>query len=284
MDIHLVQQVASQCAIALCQAKLYEAIQSEVQNRHRLDQLKDDFLSTISHELRTPIANIKMATEMLAILADQEKSLALELKRSPPRNNRALQYLNVLKEECDRALKLIEDLLHLQHLEAGTHPQQIASIHLENWLRHVIEPFETLTHNQQQVLQIDLAPDLPTLMLDPFSLSRVITELLNNACKYTPPKERISVAAQILQVSDAASPFLALQLIVANTGIEIPADALPHIFDKFYRIPNHNPWKYGGTGLGLALVKKLVEQMEGVIFVASHNHQTQFTVQLPITL
>jgi signal transduction histidine kinase len=73
-----------------------------------------------------------------------------------------------------------------------------------------------------------------------------------------------------------------LQLTIANTGVEISSKELPRIFDKFYRIPNNDPWKHGGTGLGLALVKKLVEQMEGKIWVESSNNITQFIVQLSL--
>jgi signal transduction histidine kinase len=73
-----------------------------------------------------------------------------------------------------------------------------------------------------------------------------------------------------------------LQLWIGNSGVEIPESELTHIFDKFYRVPNHDPWKHGGTGLGLALVKKLVEHLKGTIEVNSSNSQTTFTLQFPL--
>jgi signal transduction histidine kinase len=97
--------------------------------------------------------------------------------------------------------------------------------------------------------------------------------LLNNACKYTPEQEQITVRV------DAIATGISIQ--VTNTGIEIPASELPRVFDKFYRVPSADPWKQGGTGLGLALVQKLVDHLGGAIAVASEAGQTQFTLTLP---
>lgn len=111
-------------------------------------------------------------------------------------------------------------------------------------------------------------------MVDLPSLSRILTELIHNACKYTPPNETITVTA-------CAEAGL-LYLSVSNSGVEIPDEERPRIFDKFYRIPNSDRWKYGGTGLGLALVKGLTEHLGGSIEVTSTNNLTCFTVRLPI--
>lgn len=101
-----------------------------------------------------------------------------------------------------------------------------------------------------------------------------MTELLTNACKYTPAQETITVT-----VSLEASR---LHLGIAHTGVELAPEALSRMFDKFYRIPNNDPWKHGGTGLGLALVKRLVEQLRGEIKVKNHNRAVCFTVCLPV--
>jgi signal transduction histidine kinase/DNA-binding response OmpR family regulator len=281
-EINLVQQVANQCAITLRQAKLYEAAQTQVKELERLNQLKDDFLCTISHELRTPIASMKMVITLLTTITEPGRNLIAEIAQSPAQDNKVVQYFNLLQEECDRELALVEDLLNLQHIEAGTYISQISPIYLHNLLPSLIEPFETRTQNQQQNLQISLAPDLSILNIDSFCLNRIVTELLTNACKYTPAGETISISAMITQ--DATSTNLSnyFQLTVSNTGVEIAPEELPRIFDKFYRIPNKDPWKHGGTGLGLALVKKLVEQMNGKIIVESTNNCTCFVVQMPI--
>ncbi len=101
-----------------------------------------------------------------------------------------------------------------------------------------------------------------------------MAELLNNACKYTPPGEKILITGCTL--------LNTLQLQISNSGVEIPADELPFIFDRFYRVPSGDPWQQGGTGLGLALVQKLVERLGGKIEVQSHHRQTTFTLYFRI--
>lgn len=291
IEVNLVEQVANQCAIALRQARLYEAAQAQVKELQRLNQLKDDFLHTISHELRSPIANMKMVIQLLATFSNQEDNQVEVNSKLLTQNRQMLQYLTILQEECDRELLLVEDLLNLQHLEAGTYQQQLAKINLKDWFLHVIEPFEARSQNHQQYFQVNLAPKLPTVSCDSFSLSRVITELLNNACKYTPAGGTIAIELSTFQEETTqyeASICLInqsswLQFIVTNTGVEIPPAELPRIFDKFYRIPQNDPWKHGGTGLGLALVKKLVEQMGGNIIAKSANNLTEFIVQCPLS-
>ncbi|MGA9379044.1 MAG: response regulator, partial [Phormidium sp.] len=291
MEVHLVEQVANQCAIALRQARLYEAAQAQVKELQRLNQLKDEFLNTISHELRSPIANMKMVIQLLATLSNQEDNLISVNSQSSNQNSKILQYLTVLQEECDQELNLVEDLLNLQHLEAGTYYQQLSTINLRDWILHVIEPYEIRTQSHQQDFQVNLAPNLPKVNCDPFSLSRVIAELLNNACKYTPAGGTIAIELGIFQeetTQHEASISLINQccwllLIVTNTGVEISPAELTRIFDKFYRIPQNDPWKHGGTGLGLALVKKLVEQMGGNIIAKSAKNLTQFIVQCPLS-
>lgn len=282
MEIHLVQQVANQCAIALRQARLYEAAQMQVKELERLNQLKDDFLSTISHELRTPIASMKMVLELLMAVADQGCNLVEGMTNTSAQDNRVVQYFQVLQEECDRELALVEDLLSLQHVEAGTYTTQRIPINLQDLIPYLVEPFEIRTQNQQQTLQVNLAPDLPSIYSDPQSINRIITELLSNACKYTPAGETISISVSITPEVTASVSTHSLQLNISNTGAGIAPEELPRIFDKFYRIPNNDPWKHGGTGLGLALVKKLVEKVGGAITVDSRNQITCFRVDLPL--
>ena len=275
-EIRLIKQVTNQCAIALRQSHLYQAAQAQVRELQKLNQLKDDFLSTISHELRTPIASIKMVIRLLKLAIGQASPSWETTFDTNISTNKIPQYLEILQEECEQELRLIQDLLDLQHLEAGTQPLDVIPINLNLWFAHVIEPFESRCSEQQQILQVELAPNLPFLTTDAFCLGRILTELLNNACKYTPAGETITLTAQtngeIVSIS------------VTNSGVEIPAEAIEHVFDKFYRVPNNDPWKHGGTGLGLALVKKLVKHLSGEIEVKSKNNLTCFTVAIPLLL
>lgn len=266
-EIRLVQQVANQCVIALRQARLYQAAQAQVEELERLNRLKDDFLNTVSHELRTPMASIKMATHLL--------EASLHAIPFPDKTPSPLKYLKVLREECEREISLINDLLDLSHLDAGSEPLLISHIHLHLWIPCVAEAFLERTRLQHQALRWHIPADLPPCTTDFTHLEGILRELLNNACKYTPAHETILITATTQP--DAGE----LQIKVSNSGIEIPTSELGRIFDRFYRIPNNDPWKYGGTGLGLALVKKRVELIQGRIGVTSSGGWTTFTVALP---
>lgn len=273
-ELRLVQQVANQCAIAIRQARLYQAAQTQVQELTWLNQLKDDFLSTVSHELRTPVANIKVASRMLELTLKQLNGDASTLTFSESLTEKVNHYLNILQSECQREIRLIEDLLDLRRLEEGQLTLSIQPIRLEAWLPSIIKPFDALAQTRQQTLTVDLPQNNElTLDTDSNSLERILTELLQNACKYTPPGETIHL--QIEQVSQGVC------FRIINTGVEIPIREISQIFDKFYRIPSADPWKQGGTGLGLALVKKLASSLDGTITVYSQSNQTVFTLTLP---
>ncbi|MBW4693562.1 MAG: GAF domain-containing protein [Lyngbya sp. HA4199-MV5] len=264
LEIRLVQQVANQCAIALRQSRLYQAAQAQVEELERLNQLKDDFLSTVSHELRTPMSNIKMATQMLELTL---KPLGVLDHEADPIN----RYFSIIREEGQREIGLINDLLDLTRLDAGTEPINLTSIALQPFLAHLAEPFFDRVRRQQQYLILQLPDQLPALTTDRTDLERIVTELLQNACKYTPAGEAITLSAHTTPT--------ALTICVSNAGVEIPEIERDRIFDKFYRIPNNDPWKYGGTGLGLALVKKLAERLNASIRVTSEHQQTTFTLE-----
>lgn len=267
LEVQLVEQVATQCAIALRQARLYESAQAQVKALEKVNWLKDDFLSTVSHELRTPVSNMKMAIRMLELALGRMENLN-------GTRQKAQQYLQILQSECQREIDLINDLLDLQRLVSGKQTTDVQTINLLHWLPQVVEPFQERAHARQQTLRLELPQqELPPLTADTASLERILSELVNNACKYTPPNETITIRAQ----SDASNA----QFSVSNSGVEIPPDELPLIFNKFYRIPNADPWKQGGTGLGLALAQRLAENMEGQIQVESHHKVTTFTVVVP---
>lgn len=267
-EIRLVQQVADQCAIALRQARLYSSAQVQVSELARLNQLKDDFLSTISHELRTPIANIQMSIELLEI----------NLKRLGVFDGNpgsVPQYLEILKKECRREGKLINNLLDFARLDGDIEPIKLSSTEPDAWLAQIVEPFLVQSYGRHQ-FQLSLPSGLPRLQTDLDHLERVITELLTNAYKYTPQGEKIAVGV--------ASHATRLRFIVSNSGVEIEPEEQERIFQQFYRIPNSDRWKYGGIGLGLALAKKFTEGLGGQIWVESGHNATTFIVEVPLEL
>jgi len=296
-----------------------------VEELERLNRIKDDFLSTVSHELRTPMSNIKLSTQMLEINLKRLGLLDSESSAIP-------RYFQILKEEGQREINLINNLLDLSRLNDKNDPIVPTVIHLNAWLPKLVKPFVERAGSQEQTFYLEVADHLPTLTTDLFKLERILNELLNNACKYTPPGAKIVMSAQVMGTAGSEegctraedwengssygshdpSPYSSIQasaavrssssrypqgvasrhpqeiqkdcllLSVSNSGVEIPLEEHHRIFDKFYRIPSSDPWKHGGTGLGLALVKGLVEHLQGTITVKSTAGQTTFTVELPL--
>lgn len=275
-EIRLVQQVANHCAIAIRQARLYQESQSQVRELEQVNNLKDDFLSTVSHELRTPVTSMRVALQLLGVSLTQELDLEQELTKPDIEQSRIARYYRILKEECEREISLINDLLDLQRLDVGNHELALQAIQINEWLPALVNSFQERATSRKQQLNIYIAENSPVLQSDLSSLDRIWAELLNNACKYTPPGGTIT-----LSVTPENEDCLRFAL--TNTGVEIPQDELPRIFDKFYRVPSADPWKQGGTGLGLALVQKLVDHIDGVIIVTSENNQTCFTIELPLS-
>ena len=264
-EVILVEQVASQCAIAIRQARLYQQSQIQVEELARLNLLKDDFLKTISHELRTPMSSILLAAETLETLLERE----IGDKKSTTFN----KVLDIFRSACDRQNNLVSDLLTLCYIDANKEIMRTQWIDLSIWLPQIVEPFIKRIDRQQQTLKIDLPADLPEFKSDISTIERILSELLNNACKYTPTGETICFAARMIGEK--------MCLSVSNTGVEISSIEQERVFDKFYRIPNRDPWRFGGTGIGLALVKNLSELIGGNIYLASEPGITRFTLELP---
>jgi PAS domain S-box-containing protein len=281
------RRLAEERNLAMERARYLEQQMAELQ---RLNQLKDDFLSTVSHELRTPLSNIKMAVRLLETVLDQQSILGSQTRFNSQSMNR---YLKILEDQCDQELMLVNDLLDMRALDADACPLELTSIQLQNWIPHIVESFEARTQTQQQGLQVNLPPELPPLISELSSLTRILSELLNNACKYTPAGEQIVVTVRVIsgdkednEDNKAESlphypPAGGVQIDVSNSGVRIPTEELLRIFDPFYRIPKNDPWKHGGTGLGLALVKKLLVRLQGKIDVTSTQDWTTFTIEIP---
>ncbi|MEN9260277.1 MAG: PAS domain S-box protein [Thermostichus sp. HHBFW_bins_43] len=257
-EIRFAEQIANQCSIAIRQARLYQKTQTQLQQLMELNQLKEDFLNMVSHELRTPLTSMKMALKMLEVSGIAEPQA---------------RYFNILKEEWQKELDLVNDLLDLQRLESGNHPLEPICFSLQEWLEGLLAPF-VLRFQERQLTFIPQIPPHPiSFTTDVGLLTRILSELLNNAAKYTPAGEQVH-----LWVS-TDSPYLRLR--VTNTGVQIPPEHLPRIFEKFHRVRQLDHAQQGGTGLGLPLVKKAVELLRGDLWVESQENRTLFEVSLP---
>jgi signal transduction histidine kinase len=250
-------------------ADLAELIE-QISELESLCQSKNDFINNISHDLRAPLMNIKMAVRMLKISLATDSTISNLLLGHP-----AEKYLRVLDLECDREVELINDILDLQRLELAIDQIHLEPVELATWLPKTIEPFIQRTDTRGQKLTIHVPEQLPTVATDRFYLTKIITELLNNACKYTHVDGKIVVSV------DPALDSGWLTIVIGNQA-EIDQKYLPHIFDQFYRVPGADRSQQGGTGLGLSLVKKLVTQLNGQICVASNEGWMEFSIKLPV--
>ncbi|KAM3101454.1 response regulator [Phormidesmis sp. 146-12] len=235
-------------------------IQKKVLELQELNHQKDDLVSTITHDMRAPLTTIKVALQLIESVPDNRK-----------------QYTEIALSACDQCDALIQNLLDLYQLESGEALATPEPIDLREQLNKIIQSFQIRTRDRQQTFKVDLPVHLPTILYDSVGLQRIFIELLNNACKYTPSSGEI-----LFKVceSNLHSRCAMLRFLVVNQA-EIPQADLPRIFDKFYRGVGCDRWPQGGTGLGLALVKKLIDQLQGTIDVKSRDGWTTFVVELP---
>ncbi|MFP4296379.1 MAG: ATP-binding protein [Spirulinaceae cyanobacterium] len=247
------------------QAKLSEKMRQQIDQLQHLNQLKDEFLDTIQHELKTPLATMKMAIRML---------------RQPDLNpERQEKYLDILEQEWQREDHLIEDLLALQKLESNQVSLQPQRLDLKSFIRGITEPFLPKWQKKGLTLQTTYSPDEDAIAayIDPDSLERILAELLTNAGKYA----TVQTAIQLNIEQQAENEGDRLIVSVTNTGPGIEADDLDNIFEKFHRGKGVTAQAIQGTGLGLALVKSLVNHLDGEIAVSSRPGETCFTVSIP---
>jgi signal transduction histidine kinase len=250
------------------QAKLYEKSREQVEQLRYLNQLKDEFLSTISHELLTPLTSMTLAIRML-----QEANLSPE---------RRAKYLGILEQQCVHETSLINDLLALQKLESRSTKLPIQKIDIKHLIQNLVPSFEERWVKKGVTLKLDLSDRPLTIHSNPDDLNRILTELLTNAGKYAEPGSTICLQAnpEVDLYPDG------VVLTLHNIGAAISPEEMPHIFDRFYRGKGVTQQAIPGTGLGLALVKGLVAQLNGAIVVSSYPIQgeiweTCFTLTLP---
>jgi signal transduction histidine kinase len=251
------------------QAKLYEKTRQQVEQLRRLNQEREEFLSTISHELRTPLTSMTLAIRMLR-----------QADLSPERRDR---YLDILEQQCVQETQLINDLLALRKLEANSAEAQLQKLDLRYLIQDVVQSAEAHLAEKNLTLELDLPTKPLIVYTEADSFSRILTELLTNAQKYSVADSKI----QLQVVHELSSAISQVVLLLKNTGAGILPDELPYIFDKFRRCQGVTKQAIQGTGLGLALVKGLVEHLGGTIAATSQpldqrtDWQTCFTVTLP---
>ncbi len=231
----------------------------DVTNRKELERLKDEFVSTVSHELRTPLTSLRGFAELM-------------LGRDfPPAKQR--EFLTIIRNESVRLTTLINDFLDIQRMESGHQRYSFEVVDLVPLLREAIALFSD--NEGKHRVQLDLPEALPRVWAAPDRLRQVLSNLLSNAIKFSPASTTVTVGA--------LSKDTNVELWVADQGIGIEADHLPKLFTKFFRVDNKATRDIGGTGLGLALVKEIVEAHGGRVRVESEPDKgSTFFFSLPV--
>jgi signal transduction histidine kinase len=226
-----------------------------------LDGAKTDFMSTVSHELRTPLTSISGYLELLRDAEPGDLSEAQE------------RMLEVIARNTRRLRELIEDILTLSRIESGSYRSELVELDLAQLIEQAVSTIGPAADKASVGLHADVRGPLP-LRGDGVQLDRVLANLLSNAVKFTPPEGTVTIRAE----RDNDKTVLA----VADTGMGIPADEQQALFVRFFRATNAIRQAVPGAGLGLAIVRKIVENHGGTIGVDStENVGTTVTVSLP---
>lgn len=285
--------------------------QAARQQAETINQMKDEFLAIVSHELRTPLNAILGWSKVLLTNRVDETTKA-----------RALE---TIERNARSQAKLIEDILDVSRIIRGKLRLSLQAIDLTELIEGVLETTRPLASSKEIQLQVNLSPNVPTVCGDPERLQQVIWNLLSNAIKFTPSGGNVEICLRqvtsassdgswgteehtregISERDDHAAPMLMLQTLptdklpiaimahpseyaqiqVRDTGVGIPADFLPHVFEHFRQADSTTTRSHGGLGLGLAIVRHLVELHHGMIVAESEGEGkgATFTVNLPLT-
>ncbi|MBD1844814.1 GAF domain-containing protein [Cyanobacteria bacterium FACHB-63] len=251
------------------QARLYEITRRQIEKLREMNQRMDEFISTLSHELRTPLTSMMLAIRMLR-----------QATLTPERRD---QYLNILEQQCAQETSLINDLLALQELETKQVAFQLQRVELPHAIKELSQSFSQRWAAKGLTLDVKLPLRSPVFNTDLASFQRILLELLTNAGKYAEPNSTVGLEVTL-------EPGQQIKLSLSNMGSPISEEELPHIFDKFRRCQGMTQNAVPGTGLGLALVKSLVQHLNGTIEAISvatpdsQSYETCFTVMLPQNL
>jgi PAS domain S-box-containing protein len=241
--------------------QLEESLRSQTEALREADRRKDDFLATLSHELRNPLAPLRNAVQILALRGDDPQVVA--------------QTNELLGRQVQQLVRLVDDLLEVSRIRRGKIKLQKAPVDLAEIVATAVETSRPLIDAHRHTLTVSL-PDRPVRVeADAARIAQVLSNLLNNAAKYTEDGGRIELSAE--RVGNEAV------LLVRDNGVGIPPEILPHVFDMFMQVESSTDRSQGGLGIGLTLVRRLVEMHGGRVEVRSEGpgKGSEFLARLP---
>jgi signal transduction histidine kinase len=279
-DEELITILANQLGQALENARLFEKtwraqqnLENKVEERTQeltralselkvVSKRKTDFISSVSHELRTPLTSIKGYASIL---------LTGKLGKIPPEIQERLDKIN---RHSDELVHLVNDLLDIAHIESGRLIMKKEVLDLKNIIEEVLDLLSGQLKEKQIDFSFRISEDVNIIFADRSQIARVFINIISNAIKFTPQKGKITISSHKLDK--------AMQIDIADTGCGIPEEMQEAIFEEFYRVDNPINQEVKGTGLGLTLVKRIIEAHNGKIWVESKlNAGATFSFTLP---
>ncbi len=251
---------------------MLDRLETEHTELEKLENIRKDFVINVSHELRTPLASIQGYTETL-----------LDGAIHDPANN--LKFLNIIRQNAERLARLAADLLTLSRVELSQQEFKFASYYVNRLLTDNLDGMRPIAARRGIELVLERAPEDAEVFCDAEAVHQILTNLLDNAIKYTPGSGTVTVGAKPLSAPGAApgEPPGRVEFFVRDTGPGIPADELPRLFERFYRVDKARSRALGGTGLGLAIVKHLARSQGGEVRVESQvDKGSTFFFTLPV--
>jgi len=239
---------------------------NDITDLRSVERMKSEFVSTVSHELRTPLTSIKGFIRTL--LDDIEGYYDRETQ---------MEFYRIIDTECDRLVRLINDLLNLSRIESGRALDLVlGEVDLGDLIGRVVDSQRSYTDRHE--FDIIVPEDLPHINADRDKLDQVLTNLLSNAIKYSPDGGKITIHAREIDENKVS-------VSITDQGIGIPEDQISRLFTRFHRVDSRDSRKQYGTGIGLYLVKHLIEAHHGEVSVASTQSEgSTFTFVLPSDL
>jgi signal transduction histidine kinase len=235
----------------------------DITEQARLDQMKSDFINRASHELRTPLTAAILMTELLQLGGSEEEKA---------------EYLDTLSRELNRQKNLINQLLLAGRLESGKMKLDAVSMDLMPVLKESMQAVKAMATTRNISLKLDTEHESIKVMGESGGLSQVFINLINNAVKFSPEGKAVEITAGIDEAEREA------RISIIDHGLGIPSDALPHLFERFYRARNVTVAEIPGSGVGLYIVKSIVDELGGKIEVKSElNQGTAFVVSLRLS-
>lgn len=259
-EVEFVTRLADHAAIAIDNARLFREVQLA-------NQAKTEFVSFVSHEFKQPMTSMKGYTDLLI------KGIG------GPLNDQQQQFLNVIRSNVQRMDRLVSDLLDMSRIEAGRLRLEMSSVEPASVVEEAVQSFEQAITQKNQTLEVEVAPDLPTIYGDRGRLVQVLTNLLSNANKYTPEGGEISLHVDRWDVDGRSYVRWRLR----DTGIGMTPEEMDRLFTKFFRSNNPEVRNVKGTGLGLVISRSIVEMHDGQMFVESEEGRgSTFTFAIPV--